>query len=62
MRNDAIDENFLKTSRLVLCPHCDKEARVSLEEEELLCESCNNKFEIEEEYGEDFIWHPERKF
>ncbi|NOZ82094.1 MAG: hypothetical protein GXO63_03000 [Candidatus Micrarchaeota archaeon] len=48
--------------RLVLCPACDSELSVPIEEEEIFCE-CGERVEVfEEGYPEEFVWHPGKKF
>lgn len=62
MDNKFFSDDFVKKSRLILCPGCDHEFTVPLEEEEAVCEDCGEEFFLEEEYTEDFIWHPEKKY
>lgn len=62
MESDSFDHDLIRNSRLVLCPSCDSESRVSLADTEASCDNCGEDFLIEEEFGEDFIWHPDKKF
>lgn len=57
-----IEEETRKT-RLVLCPKCDAELIVAIEEDFVECEECGEGIEIlEEGYPEEFIWHPSRSY
>ena len=64
MLKRVLDEEIVKQSRLVLCPGCDTEFRVDLDAEEEFCEACDECFCIQPKgiMGEEFVWHPKRKF
>lgn len=48
----------MKNSRIVLCPFCDTEQRVLLEEGIIKCRKCGQIFEIGEEFSEhEEFWH-----
>lgn len=58
------DDDFVRKTRLVLCPNCDNEFRVDSTEENTTCDECGEFFEIEDEgsYPEEFVWHPSQEF
>lgn len=59
---ENLNDNVIKSSRLVLCPTCDNELRADIEEDEVVCD-CGKEIEIEEQgYPEEFIWHPNKEF
>ena len=64
MIKNIFNDDLIKNSRLVLCPTCDVELRVSLEEEEFECDECGKCSGLcpEGSYPEEFVWHPRRKF
>ncbi|MBU0899190.1 MAG: hypothetical protein KKB03_03280 [Nanoarchaeota archaeon] len=43
--------------RLVLCPHCDEEHKVILDEVVIRCHKCKNVFEEGSEEHSDEFWH-----
>jgi protein-arginine kinase activator protein McsA len=64
MENTFFDEDFIKNIRLVLCPSCKTEFKVSLEQTEIFCYECGESFYAEPamNFPEDFVWHPSEKY
>jgi len=63
MENTFFDEELIKTKRLVFCPHCKTNFKVTLEQVEIICD-CGEKFCTESivSFPEDFVWHPSEKY
>ena len=64
MANNLSNEEIIRSTRLTICPECDNEMRVGVDEEDCHCGECGEDFQIGPEgmYSEEFIWHPGRKF
>ena len=63
MEGFYFDDNLSKTTKLVICPNCDNELRTAVEEYEILCDECGEKFSLEQEgYPEEFVWCPGEKY
>jgi len=63
MEKTFFDEELVKSKRLVSCPNCKSEFKVSLEQVEIECE-CGEKFCTRSHisFPEDFVWHPSEKY
>lgn len=63
MEKSFLDEDFLKNTRLVLCPKCEKDIKIDINDEMVLCDECGEEIVINNlEMPEDFLWHPKRKY
>ncbi|MBN2042977.1 MAG: hypothetical protein JW754_04190 [Candidatus Aenigmarchaeota archaeon] len=49
----------MRKSRLVLCPHCDREQRVKINETSVKCKGCKKTFRVKKENGKhpEHFWH-----
>ena len=63
MEKTFFDEDLVKNNRLVSCPHCKTQFKVSLEQVEVECE-CGKRFCTGSitRFPEDFVWHPSEKY
>jgi len=64
MEKTFFDDEFVKNIRTVLCPSCNKEFTIGLEDTEIFCDDCGEFFDVEliESYPEDFVWHPSEEY
>jgi len=62
MQRAFFDEELLKNrARIVLCPTCDNEFRIDLEETEVNCEECGESILVDIA-PEEFVWHPSENY
>lgn len=62
MEKTFFDAEFLKSrTRSILCPSCEKEFNIELDQTEAVCEECGENFAIEFA-TEDFVWHPSQEY
>lgn len=63
MENTFFDEDLVNSKRLVFCPRCKTEFKISLEQVEINCE-CGEDFcaDIIFSFPEDFVWHPSERY
>jgi transcription elongation factor Elf1 len=63
MEQTFFDEEFVKNSKIVSCPNCNKKIKVDLNNSEVFCSECGEHFEVElNGISEDFVWHPNQKY
>jgi transcription elongation factor Elf1 len=63
MEDTFFDEEFVKSSKIVSCPCCNKKFKIDLNDKEVFCNECGNHFEVElNEISDDFVWHPTLKY
>ncbi len=54
--------------RLVLCPSCSGNSNFSMDGSGFTCDDCGEEFSINDvqddlmSSGNDFVWHPKKKF
>ena len=63
MEDTFFDEEFVKSSKIVSCPSCNKNFKVDFNNMEIFCSECGEHFEVElNEISDDFVWHPNQKY
>ncbi|MEM7815798.1 MAG: hypothetical protein QXN71_01625 [Candidatus Aenigmatarchaeota archaeon] len=50
----------MRKTKIIICPFCDQEAVVKLNQTLIKCSNCGEAFEIEEESYTDDFWHNPR--
>ena len=62
MQRTFFDDELVKTrAKIVLCPSCDNEFKIDLEQIETVCEECGEFFSINPA-SEEFVWHPSEEY
>ena len=57
MEETFFDEEFVKNSKIVSCPCCNKQFKVGLNNIEVFCNECGNHFEVKlNEISDDFVY------
>ncbi|MBU3896331.1 MAG: hypothetical protein KJ697_00120 [Nanoarchaeota archaeon] len=63
MITSSLDENILKSSKLIMSHEAMMATEVILEDEEMICSSCDIDTSLDmSEFAQDFIWHPAKKY
>jgi len=60
MESTFFDEELVKNSKkVVVCPHCNREFKIALNDTEVFCE-CGEKIDsdIISLESDEFVWHP----
>lgn len=59
----SLDENIVKSSKLIMSREAMMSNEVILEDEEMICSSCEIDPSLDmSEFAQDFIWHPAKKY
>jgi len=59
----SIDENIVKSSKLIMSREAMMSNEITLEDDETICSSCEIDSSLDmSEFAQDFIWHPAKKY
>lgn len=63
MGQTFFDDEFIKSSKIVVCPCCNNEFKIDLHNTEVTCDECGQSFEAElNETTDNFVWCPGQKY